>query len=149
MKKLGILLLMILVLVGLSACSGDTSQETSSAETDGQVIDVDLTKLSSTMVYAEVYNMMVNPEEYYGLIVKMKGEYVSYTSSMTGVTYLSVIIADATGCCEQGIEFLLDESYVYPDDYPTPGDTITVVGEFESYLEMGIMYCRLKDGYLP
>ena len=36
-------------------------------------IDVDLTALSSTMVYAEVYNMITAPEQYRGKVVKMEG----------------------------------------------------------------------------
>lgn len=35
-------------------------------------IDVDLTQLSSTMIYAEVYNMMVTPDEYVGKTVRME-----------------------------------------------------------------------------
>ena len=37
-----------------------TSKPAQSADS----IDVDLTKISSTMVYSEVYNMMVSPDNY-------------------------------------------------------------------------------------
>ena len=40
-------------------------------------IDVDLTKLSSSMVYSEVYNMMNEPEPYEGKMVKMQGQLVN------------------------------------------------------------------------
>ena len=39
--------------------------------TDG--VDVDLTRLSSTMVYSEVYNMMNAPGDYIGKTIKMTG----------------------------------------------------------------------------
>ena len=42
--------------------------------TDG--VDVDLTRLSSTMVYSEVYNMMNAPGDYIGKTIKMTGQFV-------------------------------------------------------------------------
>ena len=42
--------------------------------TDG--VDVDLTRLSSTMVYSEVYNMMYAPDDYIGKTIKMTGQFV-------------------------------------------------------------------------
>lgn len=37
------------------------------------VVDVDLTRLSSTMVYSEVYNMMTVPGDYIGKTIKNDG----------------------------------------------------------------------------
>ena len=37
------------------------------------VVDADLTRLSSTMVYSEVYNMMYTPGDYIGKTIKMTG----------------------------------------------------------------------------
>ena len=42
--------------------------------TDG--VDFDLTRLSSTMVYSEVYNMMNAPGDYIGKTIKMTGQFV-------------------------------------------------------------------------
>ena len=42
---------------------------------------------------------------------------------------------DATACCAQGIEFVLTEDYVYPDDYPEVDEEICVVGVFDTYQE--------------
>ena len=36
-------------------------------------VDLDLTVLSSTMVYSEVFKMMMAPEEYEGTTIKMDG----------------------------------------------------------------------------
>ncbi|MFI3172670.1 MAG: hypothetical protein R3Y58_09965 [Eubacteriales bacterium] len=108
-------------------------------------IDVDLTSLSATMVYAEVYNMYMYPEEYVGQVVKMQGAFSFLEIEETDMIYFSVIIEDALGCCAQGIEFELAGDYVYPDDYPTVGDEVTVVGTFEIYYEYDVMYCRLQN----
>lgn len=53
-------------------------------------VDVDLTKLSSTMVYSEVYNMMNSPKEYVGKTVRMYGPAASTT--IGDITYYAVII---------------------------------------------------------
>lgn len=111
---------------------------------DGEA-DVDLTILSSTMVYSEVYNMMVTPNDYIGKTVKMTGVFAVYEDESTGNIYYACIIQDATACCSQGIEFVLEGDYVYPDDYPELGETITIEGEFETYTEGEDMYCRLKN----
>lgn len=42
------------------------------AQASGE-LDVDLTTLSSTMVYSEVYNMMYEPDRYLGKRIKMNG----------------------------------------------------------------------------
>lgn len=62
----------------------------------GEGIDVDLTALSSTMVYSEVYNMMTSPEDYIGKTVKMKGMYSVYHDESTDKYYFACIIKDAT-----------------------------------------------------
>lgn len=111
---------------------------------DGDV-DVDLTKLSSTMVYSEVYNMMYTPENYIGKTVKMSGMFVAYTNQDESQYYPAVIIADATACCSQGLEFVLEGNPSYPEGYSEMETEITVVGTFETYVEDGNTYCRLKN----
>ncbi len=112
-------------------------------EEDG--IDVDLTRLSSTMVYSEVYNMMYLPNEYLGKTVRMRGAFSVFQDSTTGNIYYTCIIQDATACCAQGIEFELAGSYTYPDDYPAVNDEITVTGVFDTYEEAGYLYCTLRN----
>ena len=112
-------------------------------------IDVDLTALSSTMVYSEVYNMMVSPESYVGKAVKMRGQFALYQAVdengnlIPDQIYFACVIADATACCSQGLEFILAGEHSYPDDYPELGTEITVVGTFQTYEENGYMYCHL------
>ncbi len=104
-------------------------------------IDVDLTVLSSSMVYAEVYNMMTVPDQYVGKIIKMQGIYDTMYDDSTDKQYYFCIIQDATACCAQGIEFVLEDDSSYPDQ----GETVTVTGRFETYMEGENMYCTLKD----
>ena len=87
--------------------------------------DLDLTKLSATMVFSEVYNDETKDTDYY-----------------------SCIVQDATACCAQGIEFKLADNYRFPDDYPPEGSEITVRGRFDVYKEGEYKYAVLKDAVL-
>lgn len=115
------------------------------AQSKAEGIDVDLTLLSSTMIYSEVYNMMFTPEDYVGKTIKMTGAFSYYKDEETGKEYYACIIKDAMACCAQGIEFVLKGKYSYPKDYPEIDDTITVSGVFELYDEGNYKYCRLRD----
>lgn len=108
-------------------------------------IEIDLTALSGTMVYSEVYNMMAAPEKYIGKTVKMEGLFAIYHDEDTNKDYFSCIIQDATACCSQGIEFALTDDYTYPDDYPKEGGKICVAGVFDTYKEGDYTYCMLKN----
>ena len=129
-----------------------TPEEPEQTQTSTDGVDVDLTVLSSTMVYSEVYNMLYfYPEDYYGKNVKMTGQFNVYQwvdeSGIVAdmpVAY-ACIISDATACCAEGVEFVLEGDYTYPDDYPELGTEITVIGEFQSYEENGVTWYHLVN----
>lgn len=111
-------------------------------------VDVDLTALSSTIVYSEVFNMVSNPDDYIGKTVRMEGPCSIYYDEASGIYYYACIIQDATACCAQGMEFELDETYDRPEDYPEEGEEVVVEGTFDTYMENGYLYCTLRDGQL-
>ncbi len=111
-------------------------------------VDIDLSSLSSTVVYAQVYNMMFYPENFVGKTIRMEGLYSDYFDQAKGKHYFACIIMDATACCSQGVEFELSEDYTYPDDYPSEGDDVIVEGVFDLYQEDGYNYCTLRDAKL-
>lgn len=108
-------------------------------------VDVDLTRLSSTMIYAEVFNMLADPASYIGKSVRMSGRFVAYAGKDEGKYYPAVIIPDATACCAQGIEFVLEGDPSYPEGYPQLESDIVVVGTFETYEEETMLFCRLAN----
>ena len=128
MKKTLIALLAVLWLTALAGCGAASPPPPAEAG-----VDVDLTALSGNMVYSQVYSMASDPEQYLGKTVKMRGGFAVLEGEEK--TYFSCIISDATACCAQGIEFELSGQAVYPRDYPTQGEEITVVGVFDSYEE--------------
>lgn len=163
MKRIICLLMLIMLLFGICGCSKNaenpgntvvtilqniTPNESSviieNDKTDSSSdIDVDLTKLSSTMVYSEVYNMVSSPEEYLGKKVRMMGEFSVYLDEETNKKYFACIISDATACCAQGLEFVLEGEHSYPEDYPEIGAPIIIDGIFDTYIENGNQFCQL------
>ena len=91
--------------------------------------DIDLTRLSATMVYAQVFNMIVEPEKFEGKTVKMRGQFMVYPMDKNENVY-AVVISDATACCQQGLEFKWQGEHAYPADYPPEGSEIEVTGTF-------------------
>lgn len=184
MKQLFCLLLAVCMMLSLCACGKDSgkdagndissSDEKSSAQTasipapnqqeapgksepshpSAGKVDVDLTVLSSTMVYSEVYNMLYNdPAHYLGKTVKVRGTFSIYQLVTDGVLQpdpvsYACIISDAAACCGEGMEFVLEGDYTYPNDYPELGAEITVIGEFQSYEENGMTWYHLVNARL-
>ena len=142
MRKRVCMFLIVLALIPLAACTGKNGTTASNAS---KKVDVDLTDLSETMVYSEVYNMTVKPEDYTRKTVKIKGKFAYYKNPNTKKEYFACIVSDATACCTQGLEFILDGTHRYPDDYPKVDSEITVVGTFDSYEEDKCRYCRLLN----
>ena len=111
-------------------------------------VDLDLTVLSSNMIYSEVFAMVYAPEEYIGKTIKMEGMFSYVEDESTGKCYYACIVRDATQCCAQGIEFIPTEDYTYPDDFPAVGEDICVAGVFDTYKEGNGQYITLRDARL-
>ena len=137
MKKIACIIFAALICVALVGC-GQQTKRTS--------VDVDLTKLSSTMVYTVVEKMMTSPDAYLGKQVRMNGVFAYGEGD--GRYYFACIISDATSCCSQGIEFVLKDGRKFPDEYPSVGTEITVVGVFDTYYEGTYRYCQLIDAVM-
>ena len=122
----------------------DTKVDTANYSAADIEADIDLTTMNSTMVFAEVSNMVNSPTNYKGKLVKMEGNIDTFHDDTTGKDYYACIIQDATACCANGIEFVLSDGNYPPCNY----QTITVVGTFDTYEENSYNYCTLKDAVL-
>lgn len=152
MKKIIAIILVLVFALSFVACSKNsdknenanskTTTKTTETTTEAKSVDLDLTQLSSTLIYSEVYNMLITPDDYKGKIIKMKGQFNQYTDEQTGKTYNAVIIPDATACCQQGLEFELSDK---TNPNFEQGAEITVVGTFDTYSEGELLYCHLKN----
>lgn len=153
MKKLICLMMAVLFIAALCGCSGSSSNtESAPSKTESEptkaaaAVDIDLTAMSSTMIYSEVQNMMLKPEEYVGKTVKMQGQF--NVAEVGSNRYYACLIKDATACCASGVEFDWKGDHSYPDDYPAQDAPITVTGTFTTYKEGEATYCQLKDAEL-
>ena len=133
---------------GSEKTAGNESEARAAAEaasSAGGTVDLDLTKISGTVVYSQVYDMMVEPESYMGQRIRIRGNFSYFQDPDTKQEYFAAVIADATACCAQGIEFVWRGEHTYPQDYPPLDTEITVTGTFSTYFEGDYMYVQLAD----
>lgn len=108
-------------------------------------VDIDLTAMSSTMVLAEVFNMIIMPEEYEGKIVKANGPFLVFQNPENNDRFFAILIEDATKCCQQGIDFVWSGEHSYPEDYPPENQEIVVTGVYHSIeYDTGVTYNYLE-----
>ena len=116
------------------------SEEAEAPAVESSAAEIDLTSMSSTMVYSYVFNMVSAPDDFIGHRFRIQGIYDEGLWEPTNQMYHYIIIADATACCAQGLEFVLtDESAAYPQ----PGDEIEISGVFSTYEEEGNLYIQI------
>lgn len=101
--------------------------------------EIDLTKMSSTMVYSYVFNMVNAPNDFIGQRFRIRGNYDEEYWDQTKLTY-HIVIADATACCAQGLEFVLTDINAA---YPQVGEEFEISGTFGTYTENGNLYIRI------
>lgn len=131
---------------GSNASAGLESKAGNETVTNEQGIDYDLSVMGADMVYATVYQMMVDPDSYVGKSFRVRGIYYSVYSEENHMYYHFCMIKDAAACCAQGIELLWkDEKMNMHEDCPDEDTVITVEGVFETYKEGKNTYGRIRD----
>ena len=118
------------------------------AAAEPAAVDLDLSVMSGTVVYAQVYNLLCDPSAWLGKIIRMAGFYSFFEDQKTGMVYHACVIPDATACCAQGIEFIWAGEHAWPEDYPEEAADIVVTGRLELYEEDGVKYLHLVDAEL-
>ncbi len=145
MKKTAMILVLCLLCSLLAGCAVSAAPAAADAPL---AVDLDLSNLSGTVVYSQVFNIMADPASYLGKVIKMAGYYSFYHDTERNVVYHACVIPDATACCAQGIEFVWAGEHAWPNDYPAEGTDIVVTGRLSKYLEDGSEYLTLLDAEL-
>ena len=114
------------------------------AEGLSQKIDLDLTKMSATMIYSTVFDMLIASEDYEGKNIKISGLFKVFENEEKGKRYFAVLVPDATACCQQGLEFVWLGNHSYPSDYPPEDSEITITGRYRTEEEDGLSYSYLQ-----
>ena len=99
--------------------------------TSANHINIDLSRMSATMVYSMVFQMVTEPQKFIGKRIKMKGAFSSYQDEETGRRFFGCVIKDALACCSQGLAFETFKPRKYPKDFPNEGSSITIIGTFD------------------
>lgn len=145
MKKTAGKIVLCLIIAVLSVCFPFSAGAEAAVPEETQVIDLDMSGMSGTVVYAQVYNLLSDPAPWLGKIIRMAGYYSFYNDQEQNIVYHACIIPDATACCAQGMEFIWAGEHKWPDDYPEEGTDIIVTGRLEIYEENGYSYLHLVD----
>lgn len=117
-----------------------------SADTSSPV-DIDLTRMNANMTYAEVFNMLIEPEFYEGKTVRIRGS-LHIPEQLEGAPPYSCIVWDATACCPAGLGFYLaDDADI---TMPKEDEIITVVGtytctELDGFSTISLINCILES----
>lgn len=88
----------------------EPSQADFSLANTPQASHYDLTMMSETMVFAQVFSLMSSPESFQDSTYKIQGEYEFYTIPETTEVIYFIVINDALGCCPTGIEIRFPEN---------------------------------------
>ena len=103
--------------------------------------EIDLTQMSSTMVYSYVFNLMYDPTPFIGKRFRIQGIYDENYWAESDMTYHCILIPDAAACCAQGIEFTLTDENA---SYPQPADDIEISGILTTYMEDDAPYIEIQ-----
>ncbi len=109
---------------------------------------MDLTKMNSTMIYSVIYDMLINPQDYYGKSIIVDGYFDTMFNDKLNVRYYYVVVPDATACCVQGLEFMLPKNKKYPEDYPSVKENMRIKGVLDRYEEEGQFYLYINAEYV-
>lgn len=109
------------------------ASESNSAEQ--QSVDIDLTGFSANMLYAEICNMGMSPDDYKGKIIKMTGTFACFPKAVddrgnpiSDEKIFVCLISDAMACCQTGVEFIPEKDSPFWKEYPVDGSKITITG---------------------
>lgn len=131
------LLMVMMIAAGCSkkaseneAVDGSWKAPDSSSSLTFQKADMDFTKMNYNMISGQLFKVLVNSQKYLGKTIRFKGQYFSTSEEALGVTMHSVLIYDATACCQTGLQFELKQK---PGEdvvkYPNPSQTIEIFGK--------------------
>ncbi|GEM_PF-3281197 len=147
MKKLVAAILLTILLFCFASCTGVFRRAQTGPAKDGEEKEretyVDLTALNPLLAYAQLSNMIGNPERYIGAEVKVRGRYASYFVSSLEEYHASIVVEDTPNCCSVGLEFVLQGDLKCPEDYPARDEILVLNGFFDTYEDEGSTYYRL------
>lgn len=108
-----------------------------------EVPQQDLSRMSATVAYAQLYNIFLEQEKYVGQTMRLRGQYVPMRDDTGAAKYHFIMVYDNAACCQLGLEFLWNDPKAYPNEY----SLIELTGVFDICNDNGEKFCllRVKD----
>lgn len=131
-----------ITLVPLNDCkdAGEDFDSATAGPLEIKKIDVDLSMLNYNIASAQIFNMLIETDSYLGKTVRIKGQFFSAYDEENKMRHYSVLIWDATACCQTGLQFIPRGNPVYPDDFPEEMADMEVTGILRMKLLNGMDY---------
>ena len=130
-------IILVLLLFLFSSCKNQKPQTQAVIEPESPApvatkIDYDLSNYNFTMISSFFFQMLIEPETYENKTFKIKGKFQTFDNEEdpTALPYFSVIMNDATMCCQEGIDFVWQGDHNWPADYPDQDQEITIIGKY-------------------
>lgn len=118
------LTLIIICLVCFSGCKKNVAKTTTTDST----VDIDFSTMNYNIISSQLFNIMIEPEEYSGKTIKFRGNFYSNFEESLNQRFYSVLVYDSTACCQVGFEIQLPDNPEYPSGYPEEMAEIEVYG---------------------
>ncbi len=112
--KFKILIFALLMMI-FTACSSTSTSEVETQKETEEVKSYDLTQMSSTMVYSQIFDLVTDPNKYLNSNFTVQGSLLNSEDANTGEMFYALLIVDATSCCAQGLELSFPEDMELPE----------------------------------
>ncbi len=122
------LIFLLVIAVVFTACSSK-SQEIKEHDEFSDDIDYDLTQMSETMVYSQIFDLVSTPFEYEDARFVIEGNLIESEDLNTGEIFYAIFIEDAAACCSQGLEVVFTQDF----EIPTLPKSVVLTGTIKSY----------------
>jgi len=147
MKRLGLVLVMLSVVLLASGCANNNAPEAAGPPAPNQVSGglslegLEMINIRERMFATQVSDIYTNPGNYVGKAVRYEGFYIEEEYG-AGEVFRAVIRMSSDGCCEPtraGFEIVWDQPY------PKFNDWVEVTGVLDEYEEDGelIVFVRV------
>lgn len=123
----------------------DFDVETEIQNNQSSDVDIDLTDVSSTIAYTQLFVIQRKPDEYIGKTVKLNGEFQVIENTENNIKFFAIIVSDDAACCKVGYEIVFSEKYKQSTDFPQIGENVTLVGKVNGFEKDGLTYINLIE----
>ena len=149
MRKIIGVISLILVFIFIAGCSDNADEAEdlggrTAEERDAVFIDIDLSRLSTTVLSVEVANIYAAGRDNLGKTIRVRGTYDGFYNAQLHIVMHQILTLDVDACCREGFEFRWSRSNEPSGDYPPIGSFIEVDGVLKIHTDFGQPFLYLE-----